>query len=53
MVKLDSFKKGDLAAAITEVYFHLDRLLDSEEGIAELKALSGETSKCVSFGVTV
>lgn len=33
----EAYRRGDLAAAITEAYFRLDVLLDSEEGKAELR----------------
>lgn len=32
-----AYRRGDLAAAITEAYYRLDQLLDSEEGRAELR----------------
>lgn len=38
-VRSEAYRRGDLATAITEAYFRLDELLDSEEGRAELRRL--------------
>ena len=38
-VGCDAYRRGDLATAITEAYFRLDELLQSEEGRAELRQL--------------
>ncbi len=32
-----AYRRGDLAAAITEAYYRLDEMLDSEAGKAELR----------------
>jgi hypothetical protein len=34
----EAYRRGDVAAAITEAYYRLDELLDSEQGRAELHA---------------
>jgi len=41
LVKLDAYKHSNFEAALAEVYYRLDELLDSEEGRAELKHLAG------------
>lgn len=33
----EAYRRGDLSAAITEAYYRLDQLLDSEAGKAELR----------------
>lgn len=41
----EAYKRGDLAASITEAYHRLDVLLDSEEGKGELREIIGMTTK--------
>jgi protein phosphatase 1G len=38
-VRSAAYRRGDLAAAISEAYFRLDELLESAEGRAELRQL--------------
>jgi hypothetical protein len=39
LVALESYRRGDLGAALAEAYYRMDVLLDTEEGKAELNAL--------------
>jgi serine/threonine protein phosphatase PrpC len=47
----DAYRRGDLGTALTEAYFRLDVLLDSEEGKAELRQLVADAKpKCAVSG---
>ncbi|EFN51820.1 hypothetical protein CHLNCDRAFT_9625, partial [Chlorella variabilis] len=52
-VRSEAYRRGDLATAITEAYFRLDELLDSEEGRAELRRLSGEMTASADMAKAV
>lgn len=40
LIKLDSYKRGEIGVAIAEAYYRLDVMLDTDEGKAELKAIA-------------
>ena len=47
----DAYRRGDLGTALTEAYFRLDVLLDSEAGEAELQQLVADAKpKCAISG---
>ena len=43
LVKLPSYADGNLSKAIMEAYYHIDELLDTKEGHAELHAIDNAT----------
>ena len=50
MVSLETYKRGDLAAAISEAYYRMDELLGTQHGKQDLDALIGGGAATESKG---